>query len=143
MVIFYAEMQQMEFLRVWFMKSLKLFPIFMVIGFLAACGGQSEAPGEPTNVERFMAEPEAIARGAALFAGTCSGYCHRRQPGESDAVFLFDCEWLHGGSDQEIFDTVTVGVPNTRMVGFGSNWPEGDDDLWKIIAFIRANQQTC
>jgi hypothetical protein len=58
-------------------------------------------------------------------------------------VFLFDCEWKHGSSDQEIFDTVTIGVASTRMLGFGSNFPEGEDDLWKIIAYLRVNQQPC
>jgi hypothetical protein len=29
------------------------------------------------------------------------------------------------------------------MVGFGSNFPEGEDDLWKIIAYLRVNQQPC
>tara|TARA_B100000686_G_C16220718_1_gene680022 strand:+ start:34 stop:414 length:381 start_codon:yes stop_codon:yes gene_type:complete len=125
------------------MKFLKLFLLYAAVGFLAACGGDPEVPTEPTVVESFMADSAAVARGEALFVGTCAGYCHSRLPGDSDAVFLFDCEWLHGGSDQEIFDTVTVGVPNTRMVGFGSNFPEGDDDLWKIIAFIRVNQQGC
>ncbi len=125
------------------MKSSKLTLLFIAIGLLTACGGEPEPPADEPTVEAFMADPEAVARGEALFVGTCAGYCHSRQPGDSDAVFLFDCEWIHGGSDQEIFDTVTVGVPNTRMVGFGSNFPEGDDDLWKIIAFIRTNQQAC
>ena len=125
------------------MKSSKLFILLVALALLAACGGESDSPAEPTVVQAFMADPDAVARGGALFAGTCAGYCHSRLPGNSDAVFLFDCEWIHGGSDQEIFDTVTVGVPNTRMVGFGSNFPEGDDDLWKIIAFLRINQQAC
>lgn len=124
------------------------FPKFLLLiislGLLSACGGgEPEPPPEPTVVEAFMADPAAVARGEALFVGTCAGYCHSLQPNDSDAVFLFDCEWIHGGSDQEIFDTVTTGVPSTRMVGFGSNFPEGEDDLWKIIAFLRTNQQAC
>ena len=38
---------------------------------------------------------------------------------------------------------ITNGVLGTRMVGFGSNFPEGDNDLWKVIAYIRSNQQAC
>ena len=78
------------------MKSSKLFILFAALALLAACGGEPEPPAEPTIVEAFMADPDAVARGGALFAGTCAGYCHRRQPGDSDAVFLFDCEWIHG-----------------------------------------------
>jgi hypothetical protein len=60
-----------------------------------------------------------------------------------DASYLFDCQWNHAHNDQEMFDVITNGVPGTRMVGFGSNFPEGDDDLWKVIAYIRSNQQAC
>jgi len=106
---------------------------------LAAC---SEAPVEPSIVESFMADPAAVARGKALFTGSCSGYCHKLTPEPGDALFLFDAQWKHGDSDQEIFDTVTNGVPDTRMIGFGTAFPEGDDDLWKVIAYLRVNQQT-
>ena len=29
------------------------------------------------------------------------------------------------------------------MVGFGNNFPGGQDDLWKIIAYLRTEQQDC
>jgi len=113
---------------------------------LQACseqGGSNQSP-QQTIVQGFMAEPEAVARGEALFVGTCAGYCHSFAAEEdTDALFLFDCEWKHGGSDDEIFATVTNGVPSTRMVGFGDNFPQGADDLWKIIAYLRSNQQAC
>lgn len=105
---------------------------------LAAC---SEAPPELTLVETLMTDAEAVARGRALFIGTCSGYCHKTTNVASDAPFLFDDSWLHGGSDQEIFDTVTNGVPDTSMVGFGLSFPEGEADLWKIIAYLRVSNQ--
>jgi mono/diheme cytochrome c family protein len=127
------------------MKSmLRIMVFFTTATLLAACGDSGGSGSvEPTVVQGFMADPTAVARGEAIFVGTCAGYCHTLTPGDSDALFLFDCEWKHGGTDQNIFDTVTVGVPNSRMVGFGSNFPEGDDDLWKIIAFLRINQQPC
>ena len=113
-----------------------------LLSLLVACGDNGIS-SEPTVVEGFMADPVAVARGEALFVGTCSSYCHKETPEATGALFLFDCEWKHGGEDQNIFDTVTAGVPNTRMVGFGRNFPEGDDDLWKIIAYLRTNQRDC
>lgn len=113
-------------------------PWLLALLGLVAC---SEAPVEPTRVETFMADPAAVARGRSIFIGSCSGYCHRLNNEPSDALFLFDSQWKHGGSDQEIFNTVTNGVPETAMIGFGSNFPEGDDDLWKIIAFLRVNER--
>lgn len=126
--------------------KVKLVLVFSAMLFaLVSCsdGESNMAEPELTVVEAFMQDAEAVARGDALFEGTCAGFCHTREPTDTDALFLFDCEWKHGGTDQEIFDIVTIGVPDTRMVGFGSNFPEGDDDLYKIIAFLRSNQQPC
>ena len=121
------------------------FPGLVFLLLLAACG--SEDPPVPlTQVEAFMRDAEALDRGQALFLGSCANFCHGLLPEEAvenDAAFLFDCHWNYGDSDEEIFNTVTNGIPNTRMVGFGSNFPEGDDDLWKIIAYIRSNQDPC
>tara|TARA_B110000858_G_scaffold77483_1_gene89811 strand:+ start:53753 stop:54100 length:348 start_codon:yes stop_codon:yes gene_type:complete len=113
---------------------------------LIAC---SEQPVEPeladtAEVQAFMAKPSALARGQALFEGSCASFCHTTElEAKSDASFLFDCQWNHGATDQDIFNTITNGVIGTRMVGFGENFPEGDDDLWKVIAYLRSKQQAC
>ena len=115
--------------------------IFIVLPItLTKCG---EANDTVSLADSYMADPEAVKRGRLLFVGTCAGYCHKLTPERIDALYLFDCEWKHGSSDQAIFDIVTTGVPNTRMVGFGTNFPEGENDLWKIIAFIRTNSPQC
>ena len=125
------------------MKYLSVSCALLVVVGLSGCGESEPVPQELTVVQAFMQDHEAVNRGQALFIGTCAGYCHKTTPVPTDAVFLFDCEWKHGSSDQEIFDIVTTGVPGTRMVGYGSNFPEGEDDLWKIIAYLRVNQQPC
>jgi mono/diheme cytochrome c family protein len=91
---------------------------------------------EPQPSERFANDPEAIARGEAIFRGVCGAYCHALVPDNRDALYLFDCEWKHGASDAEIFAVISGGVPGTRMVGFGESLSE--EDLWKVIAFLRS-----
>ncbi|MEX0617946.1 MAG: c-type cytochrome [Pseudohongiellaceae bacterium] len=113
----------------------------LLMSALVACG-ENEPPA-PSIVETYMADPAAVDRGEALFVGTCAGYCHSFERDNTDALYLFDCEWKHGDGDQDIFNTVIAGIPNTRMVGFGDNFPEGEADLWKIIAFLRTNQESC
>jgi mono/diheme cytochrome c family protein len=119
-------------------KKLMLFIWLSIL--LIGCGSPSETT---SRADTFLSDPVAVQRGRSIFVGTCAGYCHKLSPEPSDAVYLFDCEWKHGGSDQQIFNTVTNGVPNTRMIAFGSNFPEGEDDLWKVIAFLKSNRTAC
>ncbi len=115
--------------------------VYLIITFIVVACGDSREPGSPADA--LLADADAVSRGRSLFVGTCAGYCHKLTPERVDAVYLFDCEWKHGGSDREIFNTVTNGVPNTRMVGFGTNFPEGESDLWSIIAFLKSNRDSC
>ncbi|MFZ5931335.1 MAG: c-type cytochrome [Pseudomonadota bacterium] len=86
-------------------------------------------------------DPAVIARGEALFTGTCGAYCHKRTPGNTDALFLFDCEWKHGSTDDDIFKVINEGVAGSRMVAFGGAFPEGDKDARAIIAYLRSASQ--
>lgn len=36
-----------------------------------------------------------------------------------------------------------AGVPATRMVGYGGRMPEGDDGIWKVVAFLKASREAC
>ncbi|MCB1693211.1 MAG: c-type cytochrome [Pseudomonadales bacterium] len=87
-----------------------------------------------------MKDPAHLKRGEMIYTGTCGGYCHNRSSGVADAPNLFDCTWLHGGSDEEIFHTITTGVPGTRMIGFGGKLPKGDEDIWSVIAYLKSKR---
>ena len=96
--------------------------------------------GDATDpVPGLMKQPDAVARGKAIFVGTCGAYCHKMTNVQSDAPNLFDCDWLHGGSDTDIFHTITHGVSGTRMVAFGGALP--DEDIWKVIAYLKSASQ--
>lgn len=104
---------------------------------LGACAPPS------TPADGFRTDPEGLQRGKALFAGTCAGYCHSPAV-ERAAPYLFDCTWLHGsGTDQEIFDVIADGVPNTAMLGFRGKMPDGDADIWRLVAYIRDASPGC
>lgn len=118
-----------------------------LFSLLVSCGTPSEDT-ELTVVQQYMADEQALLRGQAIYAGSCANFCHGLTPELAavefdDTANLFDCQWQYGATDEEIFDSVINGIPGTRMVGFGSNFPEGDDDLWKVIAFLRVNQSEC
>jgi mono/diheme cytochrome c family protein len=100
----------------------------------AAKAAPAAAASDP--VPALLKVPADVARGKAIFVGTCGAYCHKMTNLQSDAPYLFDCDWLHGGSDEEIFHTITHGVPGTRMVQFGGAIP--DQDIWRIIAYLKS-----
>ena len=102
----------------------------------------SGCPSADSPADTFALDPNAISRGKNLFVGTCAAYCHGMQPGHRDAPYLFDCEWKHGEDDSDVFRVIREGVPSTRMPSFADKLPEGDDDIWKLIAFLRT-KSTC
>ena len=98
---------------------------------------------EEDPATRYLADAEALERGRGVFVGTCSGYCHAEGIEVGDAPDLFDCEWRYGSSNQDIFNTIAEGVPNSRMIGFGGKLPDGDDDIWKVIAYLKSRAPGC
>ena len=93
----------------------------------------------PSPADGYRDDPEAVARGRGLFRAVCTGYCHSTRPADRVAPDLFDCVWEHGSSDLDIHRVVLEGVPDTQMQAFGGKLP--DDEVWKIIAFLRAQSR--
>jgi len=114
----------------------------LALALALACSTTEErasAPAEPESpAAAFARDPAAVARGRSIFIGTCGAYCHSTKNVERDAPSLFDCEWKHGGSDAQIFASISNGVPNTRMPAFTGALPQGDDDLWRVVAYLRS-----
>ena len=102
----------------WFLPSL------VVLLTIEGCAG-------PDPASRYQTDTEALARGEVVFVGTCSGYCHAVRIPVSDVPNLFDCGWIHGASNQEIYNTIANGVPGSRMVAFAGRLPDGEEDTGK------------
>ena len=113
--------------------------LILIIALIVLCCGCDS----PSPAEKFAADPAALKRGKSIFVGTCGGYCHGVTPGPRDAPFLFDCVWKNGDSDEDLFRVIADGIPETRMVSFRGALPEGDDDIWRLVAFIRAAGHSC
>ena len=107
---------------------------------LNGCGGDRETL---SIADSYTSDDAAVQRGRLIFAGTCAGYCHKLSSERSDAPYLFDCEWIHGGRDEQIYTSISEGISGTRMLAFGENFPEGAEDLWKVIAYLKVNRQSC
>jgi len=99
----------------------------------ASCAHRAQSPAA-----LFASDPAAVERGRLIFVGTCGAYCHSLGSERRDAPDLFDCEWKHGGADEDLFRVINQGVAGTRMPAFGGALPEGESDAWKVIAFLRS-----
>jgi mono/diheme cytochrome c family protein len=108
---------------------------FVIAG---ACAKSAPVSKPESPAVAFEHDPAAVKRGKGLFIGTCGAYCHSFHDGaRGDVPDLFDCAWKNGASDEEIFLVISNGVPGTRMVGFKGALPDGDADIWKLVAFLR------
>jgi cytochrome c oxidase cbb3-type subunit 3 len=119
--------------------------LLLALAALACAGPKvpAQAPAPPESpAQVYLRDPAAVARGRLIFVGNCGAYCHSTQDVERDAPSLFDCEWRHGGTDAEIFHTISEGVPNTRMPPWKGTLPQGDDDIWRVVAYLRS-ASTC
>ena len=111
----------------------------LLIALVTAAGLHAGTPAAgtvPTGKEMknpFEGKPEAIKEGDRIFDARCSE-CHMDGTGGAGPD-LTDETWIYGGSDAEVFETISGGrkggMPSWR--GVLSN-----DDIWKVMAFIRS-----
>ena len=90
-------------------------------------------------VVAYLEDEAALTRGRGVFRAACTGYCHTSRSAKRVAPDLFDCVWTHGETDEDIYQVIYDGVPDTQMLGFGEKVP--DEDLWKVIAYLRKQSQ--
>ena len=99
----------------------------------AAAGDSFEVT--PETMARFIGVAEQIEAGAETFATNCM-MCHGDRGQGLIGPNLADPFWIHGGSDEEIFDVITNGVPAKGMTPWGAILrPE---QRAQLVAFIRS-----
>lgn len=85
----------------------------------------------------------SLAVGAKLFKRTCAP-CHGKEgKGDGPAAAgikppprdLTTAPLIQGESDQDIFNTISNGVPKSGMAGFAKQLKE--EDRWKIVSFVK------
>jgi cytochrome c oxidase cbb3-type subunit 3 len=85
-----------------------------------------------------LQDPSTIREGASLFRGNCSP-CHGLDAkGGGRGPDLTLGRWVHGGSDEAIFQTVLHGVPGTQMPANSFE----DSEAWALVAYLRSISST-
>ena len=131
-------------------------------------GAQASPPGGKTMtaVERADATPKGqlknpysdsdaavVESGKQLYFGSGCNGCHGGNGGGGMCPPLTNDVWVYGGDDDTLFRLVAYGTQTLQEKGYtrkgmenvvGPMPPMGqvvktDDDLWRILAFVRSN----
>ena len=100
--------------------------------YLASAEIPEAATGAAEVKNPFDGNSEAVAAGRKIFDDKCSE-CHGTGTGGSGPD-LTDNEWVYGGSDAEVFASVSKG----RRIMPAWEGELGTDDIWRVIAFLRS-----
>ena len=115
---------------------------------------KSAPKGQLANPYKDTQEDVVAEGGKLLLSYSCSG-CHGGGGGGGMCPPLTNDIWVYGGDDDTLFRLIALGSDGLQAQGysrkghesivapmppFGSTF-KSSDDLWKILAFIRAHYQ--
>ncbi len=84
----------------------------------------------------YTGDETAIAEGKQLWAATGCYSCHGKEAGGAVGPDLTDDQWVYRPTDKTLFNAIANGRKGTVMVGFSESLD--DDQIWKVIAYIRS-----
>jgi cytochrome c(L) len=114
----------------------------LVVGLLGAHLSMvaAEEPAKPEKLNPYTGKAEAIQEGRTLFLQNGCSACHGTGGGGGMGPALLDDEWKFGSDDLTLFKLIKGEMPQQTMpAAFGSVLK--DDEIWKIIAFVRSLYQ--
>jgi cytochrome c(L) len=119
----------------WLWASLALTLLLSMFG-MAAAGELAQS----NKLNPYTGDPEAIKQGRTLYMQIgCSG-CHGVGGGGGMGPALLDDEWKVGSDDETLAKLIKGEMPQQTMPGvLGKELP--DDDVWKILAYVRSLYQ--
>ena len=111
------------------MKRLTLW-FFLAAGAALVAGAVLAGPADKNP---FAGNAAAIKEGERIFDSHCVD-CHLDGTGGSGPNIIDDT-WIYGGSDAEVFETVSMGRPGGMPAWLGDL---KEEEIWKVIAYVRS-----
>ncbi len=108
---------------------------------LTAASAPPEQAGAsaPVGDNPYAGDAAAIAEGKTLVMGSLAcGSCHGPELAGGIGPNLTDTEWIYGGEDADLFETLTNGRPG-GMPSFATQTDE--DARWKVVSYIGSLSQ--
>lgn len=84
-------------------------------------------------------DSSTVARGKRVFTQTCVA-CHRQDGGGIVGPNLTDEFWLHGAKPDQVYKTITEGVPSKGMAAWGPQL--GPDRVQAVTAYVISLRDT-
>jgi cytochrome c(L) len=114
----------------------------LVVGLLGAHLSMvaAEGPARPEKLNPYIGNAEAIQQGRTLYLQNGCSACHGAGGGGGMGPALLDDEWKFGSDDLTLVKLIKGELPQQTMpAAFGGVLK--DDEIWKIIAFVRSLYQ--
>ncbi len=99
----------------------------------AAGGGSSADPEDAKNVNSIIGDSNAIAAGKSTYSANCAP-CHGVVGEGTIGPNLTDNFWLHGGTPEKIYLTISNGVVEKGMPAWGA--VVGDKKVREMVAYV-------
>jgi len=109
---------------------------FLGIAVSGTIPGPAPANAAPAAKGPTLA-PASVARGQELFGAMCFS-CHGTKLEGGEGPKLTDAEWLHGGTRDQIMQSIHEGFPQKGMPPFGAMY--GPNDLGALADYILSRQ---
>jgi putative heme-binding domain-containing protein len=90
-----------------------------------------DTPKATTNP--LLGNPTALKQGQNIYRGQCA-VCHGIDAKGFRGSDLTTGDWVHGGTDVQIFKTIRAGVPGTEMP---RHINLSEDEIWMVISYLR------
>jgi putative heme-binding domain-containing protein len=90
-----------------------------------------DPPKATTNP--LQGNPTALKQGQNIYRGQCA-VCHGIDAKGFRGSDLTTGDWVHGGTDAQIFKTIRAGVPGTEMP---RHINLSEDEIWMVISYLR------
>ena len=81
----------------------------------------------------LQGNPTAVKQGQNIYRGQCA-VCHGIDAKGYRGSDLTTGDWVHGGTDSQVFKTIRTGVPGTEMPGHRDL---SDEEIWMVVSYLR------
>jgi putative heme-binding domain-containing protein len=105
----------------------------LLLGLLTAFSAGTPLVAQKATTNPLAGDASAINGGKNIYRGRC-GVCHGIDAKGYRGSDLTTGDWVHGGSDVQIFKTIQAGVTGTEMPAHANM---SEDEIWMVIAYLR------